>query len=293
MTIKENSTVITLKNENVSCTIFHADSRDIVSKYPDIFDLIITSPPYADAREKHYDSVKPDNYKDWFLTFHEPLYQSLKSKGNFLLNIKDRVVKGVRHRYVWETIMALSDMGWKCIDDYIWNKPNPMPGYWPTRFMDGWEYCFHLAKQTKPYFDREAVKRPIGDWVDTRLQNLSNNDKERHNSSNQSGFGRDLSYWVDKKKVFPPNVLTLPLVGKNKGHPAVYPTGLPEFFIKLLSPKNGHIVDPFSGSGTTGIAALSLHRNCVLIENNEEYYEISIKRIISEVKGAKIKTQIY
>jgi DNA modification methylase len=80
----------------------------------------------------------------------------------------------------------------------------------------------------------------------------------------------------------PSNVLTIPLVGKNKGHPAVFPVDLPLFFIKLLCPENGLVVDPFAGSGTTGIAALSLGRSCILIDNNIKYCEEAVKRVREE-----------
>ncbi len=135
-----------------------------MSEFAGQVDLIVTSPPYADARSKHYDSVHPDKYKDWFLTFHEPFFNALKPDGSLILNIKDKVVDGVRHQFVWHTIEALSACGWYSIEDYIWHKTNPMPGYWPTRLRDGWEYCFHLAKSKRPYFNTNGVRKPIGDW---------------------------------------------------------------------------------------------------------------------------------
>lgn len=264
------------------CTILNGDSRSELLQYQGQVDLIVTSPPYADARRRHYDSVHPDDFAQWFLSFHEPFYSSLKPTGSLVINIKDKVVDGVRHRYVWHMIEALSQKGWFCIDDYIWHKPNPMPGYWPTRLRDGWEYCFHLAKSVRPYFNADAVRRPIGDWVESRLKNLGTNDVSRHNSANDSGFGRDISRWVGKNTVLPPNVLSIPLVGKNKGHPAVFPVDLPMFFIKLLAPENGLVVDPFGGSGTTGIAALVTERNCVLIDNNYEYCRAAESRLAAE-----------
>lgn len=266
-----------------TCTVICGDSREVLKDYVDQVDLIVTSPPYADARKRHYDSIAPQDYKKWFMTFHEPFYNALKSNGSFVLNIKDKVVDGVRHRYVWETILALSENGWSSIDDYLWHKTNPMPGYWPNRLMDGWEYCFHLSKNIKPYFNREAVKKPIGDWAISRLKNLDGDDLARHNSANDSGFGRDLTKWVGKDTVSPSNVLSVALVGKNKGHPAVFPIDLPVFFIKLLCPEGGTVLDPFGGSGTTGIASLMLGRNCILIDNSPKYYQESIDRIRREV----------
>ena len=165
----------------------------------------------------------------------------------------------------------------------------PMPGYWPTRLSDGWEYCFHLAKQTKPYFCHDAVKKPIGDWAESRLSNLGENDLSRQNSANNSGFGRDISRWVGKEKVLPSNVITSAVVGKNKKHPAVFPADIPDFFIKLLSPPGGLVVDPFSGSGTTGVTALSLGRNCILIDNQPTYYKVALRRLEKELNTHTIK----
>jgi site-specific DNA-methyltransferase (adenine-specific) len=273
---------VIVNKADTTCTIIQADSREVLREYEGQVDLIVTSPPYADARHKHYDSVHPDKFVDWFLTFHEPFYKALKPTGSLVLNIKDKVVDGVRHRYVWHTIEALSSRGWFAIDDYLWHKTNPMPGYWPSRLRDGWEYCFHLAKSKRPYFNADAVRQPIGDWVESRLAKLGENDLSRHNSVNESGFGRDISKWVGKQTVLPSNVISRALVGKNKGHPAVFPVDLPLFFIKLLSPEDGFVVDPFGGSGTTGIAALSTGRRCVLIDNNEQYCKAAIKRLREE-----------
>ena len=158
-----------------------------------------------------------------------------------------------------------------------------MPGKWPNRLSDGWEYCFHLSKSKRPTFNPDSVRKPIGDWAKSRLKKLSDNDLKRHNSENKSGFGRNISRWVGKHTVLPSNVFSLPLVGKNKGHPAVYPTELPLFFIKLLSRENSWVIDPFAGSGTTGIAALSLGRRCLLIDNNPDYCALARDRIAREV----------
>lgn len=271
-----------VKKADAQCTVITGDSRQALQAFAGRVDLIVTSPPYADARRKHYDGIHPDKFAEWFLTFHEPFYEALKPSGSLVINIKDKVVGGVRHRYAWHTIEALCAKGWYSIEDYLWHKTNPMPGYWPTRLRDGWEYCFHLAKSKKPFFNTDAVRKPIGDWVESRLRKLGENDLSRHNSVNKSGFGRDVSRWVGKRTVLPSNVLSLALVGKNRGHPAVFPVDLPLFFIKLLCPENGLVIDPFAGSGTTGLAALSLGRQCVLIDNNAAYCQQAIKRLREE-----------
>lgn len=255
--------------------IIQGDSREVLRKFPDgYFNLIVTSPPYADARRNHYDSVKPDEYADFMVSFHEEFWRVLADDGSLVLNIKDKVIDGVRHRYVWETIIALSKLGWRCVDDYLWIKPNAMPGYWSNRLRDEWEYCFHLTKQKKFAMYQDAVRKPIGGWAEKRLKKINGKSAERHNSENNSGFGRDLRNWVGKTSVLPGNTISVPLVGKNKGHPAVFPAELPEFFIKLFTKPGENVLDPFAGSGSTGIAASKFGRNVVLIDIKAEYCDI-------------------
>lgn len=256
------------------------DCREVLGAYPDgHFNLIFTSPPYADARKNHYDSIHPDDFPMFFSTFHEQFWRVLSDEGSLVIIIKDKVVDGIRHRYVWKTIMALSDLGWRCVDDYLWIKPNAMPGYWSNRLRDEWEYCFHLTKQKEFAMYQDAVKKPIGNWVEKRLVNLNGKSAERHNSENNSGFGRDLRNWQDKEYVLPGNTVTAAVVGKNMGHPAVFPVPLAEFFIKLFTKEGDQVLDPFGGSGTTALAALALDRHVVLIDNKPEYIEVAKVRI--------------
>ena len=109
---------------------------------------------------------------------------------------------------------------------------------------------------------------------------------EPHNSENNSGFGRDLRRWIGKDAVLPGNTIEVPLVGKNMGHPAVYPTALPAFFIKLFTKEGDNILDPFAGSGTTGVAAAELNRNVVLIDNKADYFMV-MKQRLRQHKGGR------
>jgi site-specific DNA-methyltransferase (adenine-specific) len=246
------------------------DSRDALLNYTNQIDLIMTSPPYADARKSHYDSIDPEIYPIWFMSFHEAFWNALKPEGSLIINIKDKIVNGVRHRYVWETMQILSKLGWHCIDDYIWHKTNPIPGFWPNRLRDGWEYCFHLSKTKRPFFNSNAVKLPA---------------KEKSNSSNSqlyehsSGFRINGANFKNKTQVSASNVVSIGTVGESTGHPAAFHKGLPEFFIKLLCPENGLVCDPFSGSGSTALAAIKLDRRYLLIDNKIEYCDIAQRRI--------------
>jgi DNA modification methylase len=107
---------------------------------------------------------------------------------------------------------------------------------------------------------------------------------ERRDSSNGSRFGVNHSHWMGKDSVLPSNVLHLSCVGANTKHPAAYHVDLPAFFIKLLSRKDSLVIDPFAGSGSTGVAALNLGRNALLIDNKGTYCNVARERIRREVK---------
>jgi len=242
-------------------------------------DLIITSPPYADRRKTTYGGIHPDNYVEWWLEISKELQRVLKPTGSFILNIKENVVDGERHTYVLELIIAMRKQGWLWTEEYMWHKKNSFPGYWPNRLRDGWEILLHFTKEKKFNMYQDQVKVPIGDWAKTRLENPTEYDKERHQSSVGSGFGVKRVNWVDKDLVLPNNVLHLAAETGNKSHSAAYPEKLPEFFIKLFTKPNDLVYDPFMGSGTTAKVSINLNRNFIGSEISEDYYKVANKRI--------------
>lgn len=277
-----------INDAGFTCRIIHAHSQEAYYYLPYKVDLIVTSPPYADARRSHYESIDPDQYPAWFTQFHVMLWEILKPEGSFVLNIKDKVVDGVRNHYVWRTIEALNQLGWQCIDDYIWHKKTSMPGHWPTRLRDAWEYVFHLAKDRKPCFYQDQVKVPVSHATKDRLQRLHDVSTVRHKSATGSNFDRNLSAWKNKNMVLPSNVLYLSTETCNRHHPAVSPLGLAAFFIRLLSKPGDIVLDPFGGSGTTAVAAIQAGRHCVLIDNKYDYCLIAKERLINTCKMKEI-----
>jgi site-specific DNA-methyltransferase (adenine-specific)/site-specific DNA-methyltransferase (cytosine-N4-specific) len=242
-------------------------------------DLVVTSPPYADRRKTTYGGIHPDNYVEWWLEISKEIQRVLKPTGSFVLNIKENVVDGERHTYVLELIIAMRKQGWLWTEEYMWHKKNSFPGYWPNRLRDGWERLLHFTKEKKFSMYQDQVKVPIGDWAKTRLENPTEYDKERQESSVGSGFGVKRANWVDKDLVLPNNVLHISAEAGNKSHSASFPEKLPEFFIKLFTQPNDIVYDPFMGSGTTAKVAIDLNRNFIGSELSEEYCEVANKRI--------------
>ncbi len=250
------------------------------------FDLVFTSPPYADRRARTYGGIKPEKYVEWFLPRSQEMLRVLKPTGTFVLNIKEKVEKGERHTYVLELILALRKQGWLWTEEYIWHKRNCHPGKWPNRFRDAWERCLQFNKSRHFKMNQEAVRVPMGDWAGKRLAKLGKNDVKRFNSQVGSGFGKKIENWVGRDLAFPSNVLHLATECGNKNHSAAFPKALPQWFIKLFTSQGDWVLDPFAGSGTTSVAARELGRNSLGIEIKEDYCEEARR----ELKRTKVET---
>lgn len=247
------------------------DCLDVMRTLPDdSIDLIVTSPPYADARKHTYGGTSPEQYVAWFCERAEEMLRILKPTGSFVLNIKEKAVDGERHTYVLDLILALKrDVGFRWVEEYVWHKTTAAPGKWRYRFRDSWERLLHFAKTRDLKMNQDAVRVPIGDWTAKRLANMSANDMSRHESSTRSKVGRRIANWEGKDTVYPSNVLHRSPIAHNTGHSAAFPEWLPEFFIKLFTDEGDVVLDPFLGSGTTFRVAARLKRVPVGIELNE------------------------
>jgi len=262
------------------------DCADVLRDYPDdFFDLIVTSPPYADCREKTYGGIKPGAYVQWFLPKSEQLFRVLKPTGTFILNIKEKVVQGERHTYVIELILALRKQGWLWTEEFIWHKRNCHPGKWPNRFRDAWERCLQFNKAKRFRMFQESVMIPMGEWAQTRLKHLGKNDVVRFDSQVGSGFGKNIANWIGREKAYPSNVLHLSTETDNRNHSATFPSAIPEWFIRLFTKEGDWVLDPFVGSGTTCEAAQKLARNSVGIDVIQDYIERAREKIMPVKRG--------
>lgn len=265
---------------DIRTDILLGDSEKILKKLPDnSVDLIFTSPPYADQRKSTYGGIHPDKYVDWFSPISKELLRVLKPSGTFVLNIKEKVVKGERSTYVMELIIEMRKQGWLWTEEFIWHKKNSFPGKWPNRFRDSWERILQFNKQKNFHMYQDEVMVPMGDWAKVRLKNLSDTDKKRDESKVGSGFGKNISNWVDRDKAYPTNVLHLATECNNKNHSAAFPEALPEWFIKLFTKQEDVVLDPFMGSGTTNFVAQRMNRNSIGIEILPEYYNMVKEKI--------------
>ncbi len=241
--------------------------------------LIVTSPPYADQRKKNYGGIAPSDYVEWFLPKAGRFRDVLAPDGSFVLNIKEKAVNGERHTYVLELILALRKQGWLWVEEYCWHKKNCYPGKWPNRFRDAWERCLHFTLNRRFKMRQEAVMVPTGDWATNRLQNLSRTDRTRDESKHGNGFGKRVENWVGREMAYPSNVLHMATECGYRGHPAAFPRGLPNWFIRLFTDEGDTVLDPFAGSGTALAEALELNRKCIGVDIDADYCQLMKERL--------------
>lgn len=252
----------------------------VLKSFPDeCINFIVTSPPYADRRINTYGGISSQDYVSWFMPIAEELKRVLRTDGSFILNIKEKAENGERCTYVIELILELRRHGWLWTEEYIWHKKNSYPGKWPNRFRDAWERCLHFTKSKQFKMYQDAVMVPVGSWAERRLSKLSETDKIRDESRTYSGFGKNISNWLNRTMVYPTNVLHLATESSNKKHSAAFPISLPMWFIKLFTKEGDIVLDPFLGSGTTAIASKEQNRHYIGIEIVKEYCKLAEERL--------------
>jgi len=276
-----------LLNKIIEDGITHADAAELMPRLPPhSVDLFFTSPPYADVRP--YSRIHPDRYVEWFLPFARAMFNSVKPTGSLVLNIKNRVanrgpLRGQRHPYVYQLVLALQHMGWRWVETYIWAKPNAVPGRFGPRTKDSFEYVYHFARTSKPYFDLDSLRVPYkADAAEIERRKKDTNGRR----NTEAGFGRDRTKTYLLGGADPGNVVTVAQTyNQHYGveHTAAMPEGLAEFFIKAASPKDGLVIDPFAGSGTTVVVARRLGRKGGGIELHEKFVIEGRRRIAEDV----------
>lgn len=248
-------------------------------------DLFFTSPPYADQRA--YSRIHPDRYVEWFLPFARAMQAATSETGSLVINIKNRVakdgpLKGQRHPYVFQLVLALQHMGWRWVEEYIWQKPNAIPGKFGPRTKDAFEHVFHFARGPKPFFDLNAIRVPYKTAED-EIERRKHDKNGR--KSTAAGFGRDRVQTYQHGGADPGNVIPVSQsYNQHRGvaHTAPMPEGLAEFFIKAMTPVGGVVVDPFAGGGTTAVVARRLGRRAGGLEIHQDFVAEAQRRLASE-----------
>ena len=193
-------------------------------------------------------------------------------------NLKAKDLVGIPFRVAF----ALQQDGWYLRQDIIWHKPNAMPESVKDRCTKSHEYIFLLSKSAKYYYDYEAIKEDSADYENSKKRYETelwsgdkhqsgeySTDRKKHSTGIKSFDGKrnKRSVWTVTTKSF------------KEAHFAVFPPDLIEPCILAGCKEGGIVLDPFAGSGTTGLVATNHNRNAVLCELSRKYIAIAKARI--------------
>lgn len=264
------------------CKLVVGDARKVLADFPDDhFQCVVTSPPYWGLRDYGIDGqigaeTKVDDYLADLVALFREVRRTLRPDGTLWLNIGDSYTSGGRtwrdtdaknkgrgmdYRaptpdglkpkdligVPWKLAFALQADGWYLRTDIIWNKPNCQPESVKDRPTRSHEYVFLFSKSERYFYDWEAVKEPATD--------------------SKQGKKNRRTVW---------NINTEPYPGS---HFAVYPRALARLCVQAGSRPGDIVLDPFFGSGTTGLVSTELGRDCVGIELKEEYAQLARERL--------------
>ena len=232
-------------------------------------DLTVTSPPYDNLRT--YDGNNEHWGEHVWKDVIASLHRVTKDGGIVVWIVNDATIKGSETGTSFRQALWGMDCGFKLHDTMIWNKGCfSAVGSLVSRYAPVFEYMFIFAKGKPKCFN------PIKDRKNKRTGKISGTIRQRDGSfvkaSNQgklySEYGQRFSIWNQT-----------PAGGNKIDHPAIFPEKLAQDHIISWSNEGDTILDPFMGSGTTGLAAKNLSRNFIGIELNENYFKIAKERI--------------
>lgn len=273
-------------------------------------DCIITSPPYYQLRnygqsnEEIGKEETPQEYIAKLMDIFDECYRVLKNDGTMFVNISDTYVgTGIKNpindgakesyrdystRKNPKTIkkksligipsrleIALIDSGWILRNEIIWHKPNAMPSSVKDRFTIDFEKIFFLTKSQKYYFKQQKEVMKTQDLSQPRgSKGVINQLNGGLRNIGQDRYEPPKDYMRNKRTLW--SISTQASAIK---HFAMYPEELVETMIDCGCKKNGIVLDPFAGAGTTLKVAKKLGYNYIGIELYEENCSIIEKRL--------------
>ena len=261
--------------------------------------LIVTSPPYADATEygKKIECFKSDNYSDWFIPIVKEIERVMAEDGSFILNINDKIDTGFRSIYVYDMVCRIvKETKLSLYERYFWYKKSGLPTGGEKRLNDKVEYIFHFTKSKKHKAYTDRIRIPYSEVTLNRMKTpIGVNDTINSDGKTEANVKIVKPNELGKKPdgVFRFNTAGV-LKGKTAGlHPAAFHPDLPFLFITWLTDENDVVLDPFMGTGTTAQIAKRLKRNYIGFELNESYKEIQDMKLtdeeVSKVKLSNVK----
>ena len=257
----------------MECELINGDCLELMKEIKDSsIDLTVTSPPYDNLRT-YNDSIASWGEISWKSAIGN-LYRITRDGGVVVWVVGDQTKNGSESGTSFKQALFAMECGFKLYDTMIYRKNNYTP-LTHRRYEQEFEYIFILSKGIPKTFN--PIKVPCtyagqGTWGEPNMYKDSSGKLTRVKKTiinDEKIKGNIFSYTVGSTKT-----------GKIK-HPAMFPYDLAKDMITSWSNENDLILDPFMGSGTTGLAAKNLNRRFIGIEKDNEYFKIASDRIHS------------
>jgi DNA modification methylase len=287
-------------------TLYQGDALSVLRELDDeSVDCCVTSPPYFQQRDYGADGQiglegTPAEYVTALVGVFAEVRRVLVSTGCLWLNIGDSyaasgVPEGLKAKDLigipWRLAFALQEDGWWLRSENIWWKPNALPESAEDRPHRAHEHVFQLSRSSHYHYDAEAVKEPAA-WERWGAQTprKTNDSKARGAQFVKERSRQELMEMAGKRNlrsVWPIN--TKPYAD---AHFAVMPEAVVRPCIVSSCPPAGVVLDPFAGTGTTGVVALSEGRTAVLIELNPESCALAASRLAQMGLFAEVSVEV-
>lgn len=292
-------------------TLHHGDSLEVARRLePGSVDCIVTSPPYFGLRDYGNDGQygleeSPAAYVETMRALFSELRRVLAEDGTLWLNIGDSYSSGTRKSYdteggktrarghssqrptsglpgknllgiPWRVAFALQDDGWILRNAIVWNKPNAMPESVTDRLSTRYEPMFLFTKSQRYHFDLDQIREAQADVSVARAgRNRFTADQSQQGVGSPNTFDPSSSiHPAGKNPGDVWNINTQPFPG---AHFAVFPQELARRCIVAGCKPGGTVMDPFSGSGTTGLVAQNNGRKYVGVDLSADYLKLSLE----------------
>lgn len=259
----------TIGNATLYCADCNEAIRNLKNKS---IDIVISSPPYNIGR--NYNSYQDNkiDYLDWQIGFWNEVFTKVKDEGHVFLNIQPS-----RKNPLW-CYELVSQLDWQIQNTFIWAKQIEIDNYVKgqgTTFKskkylpNGWEFVFHLTKNGKTEISqKESGVSYQPQWAE----------------QNAKRFGKT---WRPTTNIWhiPYETIGHGKISKEKmkgNHPAIFPKKLVEKCIKVSGYKNGIVLDPFLGTGTTCLVAQEMGLDSIGIEIDPYYYEFACNKLFQK-----------
>ena len=293
-------------------TLHHGDALEVLRGLSDAsVDSCVTSPPYFGLRDygqpgQYGLEATPAAYVEVLRLVFSEVRRILTDDGTLWLNIGDSyaapprgpdgsssgLTNGAQIRMAgrpttfdrprknllglpWRVAFALQDDGWILRNAIIWHKPNAMPESVTDRLSNRYEHVFLFSKSRQYWFDLDPIREPSREREPRPLggRNLT----PRHIATTDNVGWKDHAVSNHPAGKNPGDVWTISTQPFSEAHFAVMPAELAERCAVAGCPPGGVVLDPFSGSGTTGLAAQKHGRRYVGIDLNREYLDLSLR----------------